>query len=101
MRRKDEKRKEARADKKERHEEDKRRKNEELITIKQFKRDEILSKLRKAEIIAGSRIDGVESQMDKRLLDKIEKELKTDFDPELYDRAMERMFDDRYYEAED
>ena len=57
--------------------------------------------MRKAEFVAGSRIDGGESQMDKRLLDKIEKELKTDFDPELYDRAMERMFDDRYYEAED
>ena len=101
MRRKDDKRKEQRLEKKERHEEDKRRKNEELTKIKQVKRDEILTKLRKAEFVAGSRIDGGESQMDKRLLDKIEKELKTDFDPELYDRAMERMFDDRYYEAED
>ena len=37
----------------------------------------------------------------KHLLEKIEKELKTDFIPELYDRAMEKMFDEKYYEAED
>jgi hypothetical protein len=34
------------------------------------------------------------------LLEKIEKELKTDFIPELYDRAMEKLFDEKYYEAE-
>jgi hypothetical protein len=34
-------------------------------------------------------------------MEKIEKELKTDFIPELYDKAMEKMFDEKYYEAED
>jgi len=34
-------------------------------------------------------------------VEKIEKELKTDFIPELYDKAMEKMFDERYYEQED
>lgn len=38
---------------------------------------------------------------DKRLLDKIEKELKTEFIPELYDKTMEKMFDQKYYEEQD
>ena len=37
----------------------------------------------------------------KHLVEKIEKELKTEFIPELYDRAMEKMFDEKYYDAED
>ena len=100
MRRKDEKRKEKRAEKKGRHEDEKRKKLEELTQIKQLKRDEIMDKLRKAEFVSGSKIlkDGGEN---KRLLEKIEKELKTDFIPELYDKAMERMFDDKYYEEPD
>lgn len=61
-----------------------------------MKRDEILEKLRKAEFIGGSNI-----LEDKRLLEKVEKELKTDFIPELYDKAMDKMFDQKYYEQED
>lgn len=34
-------------------------------------------------------------------MEKAEKELKTEFIPELYDKTMEKMFDDRYYEMED
>ena len=63
-----------------------------------MKRDEILEKLKKAEILSGSKVSSWSS---KHLLEKIEKELKTDFIPELYDRAMEKMFDEKYYEAED
>jgi predicted S18 family serine protease len=63
-----------------------------------LKRDEILEKLKKAEILSGSKVSSGSS---KHLLEKIEKELKTDFIPELYDRAMEKMFDEKYYEAED
>ena len=63
-----------------------------------MKRDEILEKLKKAEILSGSKVSSGSS---KHLLEKIEKELKTDFIPELYDRAMEKMFDEKYYEAED
>lgn len=35
------------------------------------------------------------------MLEKAEKELKTEFIPELYDRTMEKMFDEKYYEQED
>jgi hypothetical protein len=48
--------------------------------------------LKKAEFLSGNKI--IE---DKRLLEKVEKELKTEFIPELYDKAMEKMFDDKYY----
>ena len=34
-------------------------------------------------------------------MDKAEKELQTEFIPDLYDKAMEQMFDDKYYNAED
>jgi hypothetical protein len=48
--------------------------------------------------LAGNKLTSGSS---KHLVEKIEKELKTDFIPELYDRAMEKMFDEKYYEAED
>jgi hypothetical protein len=54
--------------------------------------------LKKAEVLAGNKLTSGSS---KHLVEKIEKELKTDFIPELYDRAMEKMFDEKYYEAED
>jgi protein KRI1 len=100
MRRKDDSRKEKRLEKKERQEEEKRRKQEEINQLKMLKRDEILEKLRKAEFVAGNKLTAG-TGVNKHILEKIEKELKTDFIPELYDRAMEKMFDEKYYEAED
>lgn len=94
LRRKDSKRKDKRLEKKERIEDEKRRKHEELNKLKQLKKDEIMDKLRKAEFIAGNRIVD-----DKRLMEKVEKELKTEFIPELYDRAMDQMFNEKYYEV--
>lgn len=38
---------------------------------------------------------------DKKLLDKAEKELQTEFIPDLYDKTMDAMFDEKYYEATD
>lgn len=98
MRRKDESRKDKRNERKERQEEEKRRKQEEINQLKQIKKDEILEKLKKAEFVAGNKLT---KGANKHLVEKIEKELKTDFIPELYDRAMEKMFDDKYYTTED
>lgn len=98
MRRKDESRKDKRLEKKERLEEEKRRKQEEINKLKQLKRDEILDKLRKAEFLAGYDHSTLE---ERRLLERAEKELKTEFIPELYDKTMEKMFDEKYYEMED
>lgn len=59
-----------------------------------MKRDEILEKLRKAEFISGYNPKQLESR---KLLEKAERELQTEFIPELYDKTMEKMFDDKYY----
>lgn len=96
MRRKDDHRKEVRDSKKERKDDEKRRKNEELNKLKSLKKDEIMEKLKKAEFISGGRI-----LEDKRILEKAEKELKTEFIPDLYDRNMSKMFDEKYYEMSD
>ena len=96
MRRKDDARKEKRNEKKERKEEEKRRKLEELNKLKQMKKDEILEKLKKAEFLSGAPLLD-----DKRILEKAEKELKTEFIPDLYDRDMAKIFDEKYYEMSD
>ena len=36
---------------------------------------------------------------DRRLLEKAEKELNTEFIPDLYDKTMEAIFDEKYYET--
>ncbi len=100
MRRKDESRRDKRLEKQQKQEEEKKRRQEELQQLKQLKRDEILEKLRKAEFLAGSKILD-ETGESKRVLEKVERELKTDFIPELYDKAMEKVFDEKYYEAPD
>ncbi|CDW72271.1 zz domain protein [Stylonychia lemnae] len=98
MRRQESKRKDQRQDKKERIEDEKRRKQEEINQLKQLKRDEILEKLRKAEFLSGYDHSQLE---ERKLLEKAEKELKTEFIPELYDRTMEKIFDEKYYEMDD
>ena len=50
--------------------------------------------------MAGSKLTSA-TGVNRQLVEKIEKELKTDFIPELYDRAMEKMFDEKYYTTED
>ena len=37
----------------------------------------------------------------KKLLEKAERELQTEFIPDLYDKAMEQIFDEKYYAAQD
>ena len=82
--------------------------------MKALKREEIIEKLKKTEFIAGnftsvdkekSKEDGGRKALgfmnDRKLLEKAEKELNTEFIPDLYDKAMETLFDEKYYEAED
>jgi len=37
---------------------------------------------------------------DRNLIDKISKELETDFIPDMYDKSMSKMFGEKYYEDE-
>lgn len=60
-----------------------------------MKREEIIEKLKRTEFIAGN------FGNNKRLLEKAEKELQTEFIPDLYDKAMDTVFDEKYYQASD
>mmetsp|Transcript_9403 Transcript_9403/g.7178 ORF Transcript_9403/g.7178 Transcript_9403/m.7178 type:complete len:167 (+) Transcript_9403:182-682(+) len=99
LRRKDESRKDKRERKREKKEAEKRAKTEELARAREAKREEVLEKLRKAEFVAGMNKGGILDN--KMLLEKAEKELKTEFIPELYDKTMEKVFGEKYYEGED
>ena len=55
-----------------------------------------MGKLKKAEFLAGT-LDANE----KKLLDKVEKELNSEFIPAMYDRAMDNIFDEKYYKVEE
>lgn len=83
MRRVEDKRKQARLDAKTRKEEEKLRRKEEINKLKAIKREEILEKIKKTEFVAG-----------KKLLEKAEKELGTEFIPDMYDKHMEQMFNE-------
>lgn len=63
-----------------------------------MKRDEIMEKLRKAEFIGGFKHNVL---LEKKLLEKAEKELKTEFIPEMYDKTMEKLYDEKYYAMSD
>ena len=63
-----------------------------------MKKDEIMEKLRKAEFLSGY---DHKALVEKKILDKVEKELKSEYIPELYDKTMDKLFDDRYYEMSD
>jgi len=110
MRRVDDKRKLAREQAKERKEEEKQKKKDEINRLKALKRDEIIYKLKKAEFLAGNikSAEGTEGSKlnmgfmsDKKLYEKAEKELNTAFIPDLYDKTMDQLFGDKYYETKD
>lgn len=94
IRRKDSTRKDARERKKDRKEEEKAKKREEINRLKQMKKEEILERLKKAEFLSGAKFSNPKD------LEKIQKELETDFIPDLYDKTMEKLFDDQYYKDE-
>lgn len=96
LRRADDTRKLARERAKDRKEDLKKQKKEELQQLKHLKRQEIIEKIKKTEKLAQGNI-----MEDKNLVEKIQKELETEFIPELYDKTMQKMFGDKYYDASD
>ena len=109
MRRVDDRRKQARLTAKERKEEEKERRKEEINRLKALKREEIIEKLKKADFVAGNIATAPDKKegktagfmSDRKLLEKAEKELNTEFIPDLYDKTMDAIFDDKYYAADD
>lgn len=90
MRRKATKRKEKREEYKKRKEAEKQRKKEELKRLKSLKRKEIQDKLEKIKKITGNE--------DLKL--SVE-DLENEFDPDEYEKKMQSMFDDEYYQQPD
>jgi protein KRI1 len=103
MRRVDDRRKQQRLSAKDKKEEEKNRRKEEINRLKALKRDEIMDKLKKTEFIAGNFTNDENKSIltNKKLLEKAERELQTEFIPDLYDKAMEQIFDEKYYAAQD
>ena len=95
LRRKDNTRKDARERAKERKEDMKKRQREEISKLKELKREEIIEKLKKTDTLSKGNLFE-----DRQLLEKVQKELETDFIPDLYDKSMTKVFGEKYYEDE-
>ena len=93
MRRKESARKLARQRAKDNKEELARQRKEEIAKLKSLKREEIIDKLRKADHLAKGNLF-----KDRTLLERVSKELETDFIPDVYDKTMSKMFGEKYYE---
>lgn len=100
MRKPDDRRKDQRENAKIKKEEEKIKRKEEINKLKAWKREEIIEKLKKTEFIAGNfghknKSDlGVKGGIlsDKKLLERAERELNTEFIPDLYDQTMAKLF---------
>ena len=72
----------------------KQKKKDDIKQLKVLKRQDILEKIKKADRLSNGNI-----LEDKKLVEKIQKELEADFIPELYDKTMAKMFGEKYYDA--
>ncbi|CAF4173494.1 unnamed protein product [Rotaria sp. Silwood2] len=87
VRRKDDRRKLQRAEKKQRKEFERKQKLEEIKRLKNLKKKEIFDKMKRLKTVAG----------DEDLPVNID-DLDADFDPKEYDRRMQELFNDDYYQ---
>ena len=93
MRQKNTKRQNARERAKDRRDEEKQQKAEEIARLKRLKQGEIAEKLAQIKEISGS--DFVTEQGAETV------DLEGEFDPEAHDKQMEAMYGEEYYEGED
>ncbi|WFD24760.1 Kinetochore protein Spc24 [Malassezia equina] len=90
IRRKDDRRKKARAERAERKKAEKETKMRELDQLKALKRQEIADKLKRLRDVSGG-----DNNMDGGAFEGID--FEADFDPEEHDRLMQQQFNDDYY----
>lgn len=95
MRRKDTGRKLARERAQEKKQDLKKQRKDEIAKLKALKREEIIEKLKKADHLSKGNLFS-----DKLLVERVQKELETEFIPDVYDKTMTRMFNEKYYEDE-
>lgn len=100
MRRVDDARKRKREERKARKALERQKKEEELRRLKNLKQAEIQAKLDKVARLMGAK--STEEPSEKERLAALANDLDADFDPEAYDKKMQAIFDDEYYqEGED
>ncbi|KAG2759617.1 hypothetical protein PC129_g7857 [Phytophthora cactorum] len=92
MRREDDSRKRKRAERKERKALERQKKEEELRRLKNLKQVEIEQKLKKVARLMGE---------DEGTAGLKPEDLEGDFDPEEYDKRMQAVFDEQYYDEDD
>lgn len=98
LRRKKDKRKKERDLKKEREYNERKRKEEELKRLKNLKKQEIANKIKELELMAG-KIPSTED--DDKANTFTEKDIDGDFNPEEYDKRMNEIFNNDYYNKVD
>ncbi|KAH7474205.1 Protein kri1 [Phytophthora ramorum] len=92
VRREDDSRKRKRAERKERKALERQKKEEELRRLKNLKQAEIQHKLKKVARLMGE---------DENTVGLKPEDLEGDFDPEEYDKRMQAVFDEQYYDEDD
>ena len=68
---------------------------EEIARLKALKREEIIDQIKKADHLSKGNLF-----KDRNLLERVQKELETEFIPDVYDKTMAKMFGEKYYEDE-
>jgi protein KRI1 len=94
LRQKSEKRKEKRQEKKENKRLEIERNKQEVALLKKAKKEEILQRIQKIEEVGGKRKNSMEEE-------HIEKLIKEDFDPKIYEEKMREMFGEEFYQEEE
>lgn len=90
VRAEDERRKQKRAELKERKAREKEQQRQELEMLKEIKRKEIQDKINKLKMVTGAEQIPINDDF-----------LNEDFDPEEHDRKMQEMFNDEYYQVDE
>jgi protein KRI1 len=96
MRRKDSTRKLARDRAREKKDDLKKQRKDEISKLKSIKKEEILEKLKRADHLSKGNLF-----KDKALVERVQKELETEFIPDVYDKTMAKLFSEKYYEDAD
>lgn len=89
VRKQDDRRKTERERKEERKEQERKQKEEEIKRLKNLKREEIMNKLRQIQEASGTNLKNIEAL-----------DLEGEFDPETYDKQLQAVFDEEFYQED-
>lgn len=101
MRRVDDSRKRRREERKARKALERQKKEEELRRLKNLKQAELEAKLEKVAKLMGEKSSKKGAKSEKERLAALADDLDADFDPEEYDKRMQAIFDEEYYQEDE